>query len=137
MGTPAERQRSEYIAAAVPGAQVPDRQPLDSMARLVAGASFVVGVDTGLVHLAAALGVPLVAIFVSSKPGLTGPMGQGPIAIVGGDHAMPSVVDVTGALDRSFNAAARVGVRPAGVNRGGEAAVSRTSRSTGMSRMQR
>jgi heptosyltransferase-1 len=99
-GTPAERQRSEYIAAAVPGAQVPDRRPLDSMARLVAGASFVVGVDTGLVHLAAALGVPLVAIFVSSKPGLTGPMGQGPIAIVGGEHAMPSVVDVTGALDR-------------------------------------
>src|SRR5262249_36090725 len=83
-GTAAERQRGEMIAAAVPGAEVPDHHPIDAMARLVARASFVVGVDTGLVHLAAALGVPLVSIFVSTKPGLTGPMGPGPIAIVGG-----------------------------------------------------
>ena len=41
----------------------------------IAGASFVIGVDTGLLHLAAALGVPLVAIFVGSEPGLTGPIG--------------------------------------------------------------
>jgi len=30
----------------------------------------VIGVDTGLLHLAAALGVPLVAIFLGSEPGL-------------------------------------------------------------------
>jgi len=39
---------------------------------------------------AAALGVPLVAIFTASEPGLTGPMGQGPIAVVGGKHKQPS-----------------------------------------------
>ena len=55
-GTEAERARSEYIAAAVPGARVPDRVPLDQVAKLIAGAQFVVGVDTGLLHLAAALG---------------------------------------------------------------------------------
>jgi heptosyltransferase-1 len=103
-GTVAERARSERIAAALRDAQVdasvPDRQPLDRMARLIAGSSFVVGVDTGLLHLAAALGVPLVAIFVGSAPGLTGPMGAGPIAVVGGKHKLPPVADVTGALER-------------------------------------
>src|SRR5262245_6092332 len=100
-GTQAERARSSRIAAAVGNAaRVPDRQPLDRMARLVAGASFVVGVDTGLLHLAAALGVPLVGIFVGSEPGLTGPMGQGPTAVVVGRHAPPSVADVMAALER-------------------------------------
>src|SRR5450631_3218041 len=59
-GTAVERARSERIAAAVPSACVPNRAPLDEVARLIAGAQFVVGVDTGLLHLAAALGVPLV-----------------------------------------------------------------------------
>ena len=95
-----ERARSGRIAAALPNAEVPERQPLDRMAGLVAGASFVVGVDTGLLHLAAALSVPLIAIFVGSDPGLTGPMGQGPIAIVGGKDTLPSVPDVMTALER-------------------------------------
>jgi heptosyltransferase-1 len=97
-GTPTERARSEAIAAAVAGVHVPERAPLDAVARLVAGAAFVVGVDTGLMHLAAALSVPLVAIFISSKPDLTGPMGRGPIAVVGRERAQPSVADVIGAL---------------------------------------
>ena len=76
-GTADERARSERIAAALPRARVPERAPLDEVARLIAGAQFVVGVDTGLTHLAAALGVPLVAIFSGSEPGLTGPVGSG------------------------------------------------------------
>jgi heptosyltransferase-1 len=102
-GTPAERTRSERIAAALREAQVnasvPERQPLDQMARLIAGAAFVIGVDTGLLHLAAALGVPLVAIFVGSEPGLTGPMGAGPIAVVGGNHQLPSAAEVVAVLE--------------------------------------
>src|ERR1043166_31750 len=46
-GTEAERQRSEQIAAAIPGALVPDRQPLDAVAQLVGSASFVVGGGPG------------------------------------------------------------------------------------------
>jgi heptosyltransferase-1 len=98
-GTEAERQRSERIAAGVPGARVPGRRPLDELARRVAAARFVVGVDTGLLHLAAALGVPLVGIFLGSEPGLTGPKGRGPIAIVGGKGAVPETNDVLAALD--------------------------------------
>ena len=98
-GTEAERARSEYIAAAVPGARVPDRAPLDQIAKLIAGAQFVVGVDTGLLHLAAALGVPVVAIFAGSKPALTGPMGRGRLSILGDDGKPPSVDSVVEAVE--------------------------------------
>jgi heptosyltransferase-1 len=99
-GTGDERARSERIAAALPVARVSERQPLDAVARLIAGAQFVVGVDTGLLHLAAALGVPLVAIFAGSQPRLTGPVGSGPLAVLGADGAPPSVDEVTAAVGR-------------------------------------
>lgn len=98
-GTPNERVRSERVASALPRARVPDRAPLDAVARLIAGAELVIGVDTGLLHLAAALGVPLVAIFAGSKPVLTGPVGQGLIAILGADGAPPSVEEVKRAAE--------------------------------------
>ena len=97
-GTDAERARSERIASALPRARVPERAPLDAVARLIAGAQFVVGVDTGLLHLAAALGVPLVAIFAGSKPGLTGPVGSGPIAVLGAQGTPPTVAAVADAV---------------------------------------
>ncbi len=99
-GSEAERANSEAIAARVPRAQVPERRPLDEVARLIAGARLVVGVDTGLAHLAAALGVPLVAVFVGTEPGLYGPMGAGPITIVGGNSASPAVAEVVAAVEK-------------------------------------
>src|SRR5262249_48292337 len=78
------------IADALRQGRVAERAPLDQVARLIAGAAFVIGVDTGLLHLAAALGVPLVGIFLGSEPGLTGPRGRGPIAIVGGKALAPA-----------------------------------------------
>jgi heptosyltransferase-1 len=93
-----ERARSERLAAALAGSEIPERRPLDDVARLIAGAAFVVGVDTGLVHLAAAMKVPLVAIFAGSEPGLTGPVGTGPMKILGGKGEPPSVAAVTDAV---------------------------------------
>jgi heptosyltransferase I len=101
-GNETERARSARIAGALADARVPERQPLDAVARLIAGASFVVGVDTGLLHLAAALGVPLTAVFVGSEPGLTGPMGKGPIAIVGAKGQMPTVAEVMATIERTM-----------------------------------
>jgi len=97
-GTEAERQRSEQIAAAVPNARVPARAPLDQVAGLIAGARCVIGVDTGLLHLAAALTVPLVAIFAGSQPSLTGPVGAGPMTVLGADDAPPGLEEVKGAV---------------------------------------
>jgi len=51
-------------------------------------------------HLAAAFGVPLVAIFTGSEPGLTGPMGAGPIEVLGSNGAVPSLGEVTAAVAR-------------------------------------
>lgn len=99
-GTETERIRSERLVAALPRARVPERAPLDAVTRLIAGAQFVVGVDTGLMHLAAALGVPLVAIFTGSKPGLTGPVGSGPIEVLGAEGTPPSVEAVREAVER-------------------------------------
>jgi lipopolysaccharide heptosyltransferase I len=98
-GTEFERTRSERIAARLARARVPARAPLDEVARLVAGAEFVVGVDTGLLHLAAALGVPLVAIFAGSKPGLTGPIGRGPLTVLGAQGNPPSADQVREAVE--------------------------------------
>jgi lipopolysaccharide heptosyltransferase I len=97
-GTQIERARSERIGAAI-GGRVPEHQPLDALARQIAGASFVIGVDTGLLHLAAALGVPLVGVFVGSETGLTGPVGSGPITVVGGKGKVPSPGEVMAAFE--------------------------------------
>jgi heptosyltransferase-1 len=99
-GTESERERSEAIAARLSNAEVPARQPLDAMARLIAGASLVIGLDTGLLHLAGALDVPLVAVFVDTEPELARPMGQGRIALVGGKAKLPTVADVVAAIDQ-------------------------------------
>jgi heptosyltransferase-1 len=97
-GTAAERARAARIASATPRARVAERRSIDVVARMIAGASFVVGVDTGLLHLAAALGVPLVAIFCASEPGLTGPAGSGPMKVLGTGTGAPSVEEVVEAL---------------------------------------
>lgn len=99
-GDAGEHARSERIAGALARARVPQRAPLDDVARLIAGARLVVGVDTGLMHLAAALGVPLVAIFAGSSPGLTGPVGNGPCEVLGVGGAPPSVEHVQAAVAR-------------------------------------
>lgn len=100
-GSAAECNRSTALAAALgAGGRVPDRRPLDDVAAVIAGAAFAIGVDTGLVHIAAALGVPLVAIFVNTEPGLTGPTGQGPMAVLGGRGAAVTPDEVMAALDR-------------------------------------
>ncbi|HVY59582.1 MAG TPA: lipopolysaccharide heptosyltransferase I [Xanthobacteraceae bacterium] len=97
-GTDSEHARAQRIAERIPGARVPERSPLDVTARMIAGAALVVGADTGLLHLASAFGVPLVAIFVGSEPGLTGPVGAGPIRIVGRKGETPSEAEVLGAI---------------------------------------
>lgn len=97
-GTREEKSRAERIAAALPTARIPERQELDSLAGLIAGARAAIGVDTGLLHLAAACAVPLVAIFVASEPGLTGPIGAGAIEVVGKKGQPPSAAEVVDAL---------------------------------------
>jgi heptosyltransferase-1 len=105
-GNDRERERAERLAAAIPGARIPARASLDKVAEMIGGARFVVGVDTGLLHLAAALAVPLVAIFTGSVPALTGPVGAGPLAVIGANGQVPAIDDALKAL-RDIGALAR------------------------------
>jgi heptosyltransferase I len=88
-GTEEERQRSDEIAKSLRTAQVPALAPLVEVARLLAGASVVVGVDTGLTHLAAALGIPVVGLFCGSDPALTGIYGAPRSRNLGTPGALP------------------------------------------------
>jgi heptosyltransferase-1 len=99
-GNSAERERAERIAARLPGACVGERQPLDAVARQIAGAAFVVGVDTGLMHLAAALGVPVVAILARARDRLAAPVESGHAAVLGAPGSLPTVADVARAVER-------------------------------------
>jgi heptosyltransferase-1 len=75
-GNAVERQRAERIAAADPAVEVLPRMQLGELAALIAGAGGVVGVDTGLVHLAAALGTPCITLYGATDPGLIGTLGE-------------------------------------------------------------
>lgn len=91
-GTDDERRRSDDLARAHPLAAVPARQPLVAMTSLLARAELAIGVDTGLVHLAAALGTPTVALFTATDPRLAGVERASPIARDLGDTGrIPSV----------------------------------------------
>ena len=98
-GSDDERRRAERLASAIPEARVLDRAPLDVVASHIANASLVVGGDTGLLHLAAAYRVPLVAVFTGSEPALTGPVGSGPLRVLGGAGAKPEVNEVIAAVE--------------------------------------
>lgn len=99
-GTEPERLRAEQVSAAIPGSRVLPRQSLDLTARVIADAAVVVGVDTGLLHLAAAYRVPLVGIYVATDPGLTGPVGGGPICVLGSASGGPTARQAIDAIER-------------------------------------
>jgi heptosyltransferase-1 len=93
-GNAEERQRAARLATGLGRAVAAPALGLADMAHLLAGAQIVVGVDTGLVHLAAALGRPTLALFCASDPQLTG-VHAGPQAInLGGRDAAPKAGEV-------------------------------------------
>jgi heptosyltransferase-1 len=93
-GSDAERERSERLAGSGANAVVPPRLTLPELASLVRSAEVVVGVDTGLTHLAAAIGTPTVAIFTATDPALAGVAATGRHARdVGGIGRMPSLAE--------------------------------------------
>lgn len=95
-----ERARAETIAGQVPQARVLPKLSLQQLAAQMPQVCFAVGVDTGLSHLAAALDVPVVAIYTDTEPAFTGvAAGQVvPAVNVGGKGQMPAVATVIGQL---------------------------------------
>jgi heptosyltransferase-1 len=96
-GTADERASAARLAAAIPGGIAAPAMNLAEAAALLAHASHVVGVDTGLTHLAVALGRPTVGVYCATRPELTGLHGGAAINL-GGPGSPPTVEEVAAAL---------------------------------------
>ena len=100
-GSEAEAERSRRLTAGIRNTVVPSRQTLPELASLARDAHVVVGVDTGLTHLAAAMGTPTVAVFTATDPALAGVARAGAHAQdVGGNGHVPSFDEVAAAACR-------------------------------------
>ena len=75
-GNEEELERAERIAENKPHVEVLPKLDLVTLAGILAHASLVYAVDTGLGHMAAALHVPTVSLFGATDPKLTGTYGQ-------------------------------------------------------------
>ena len=75
-GNARERARAERLVAACPGAQLLAAMPLAGLIPVVAAARAVVGVDTGLMHLAAALRKPGVGLYPATDPARFGAVAE-------------------------------------------------------------
>lgn len=97
-GNDAEHERSLRLGHELPDAVVAPRLKLDEAAALLGGAQFVVGVDTGLSHLAAALDRPTIGIYTATDPGLTGLFAGARAVNLGGAGKSPAVDEVVETL---------------------------------------
>ena len=88
------------LGAAAPAASVgaasiaPSAFGLAEWMRVLRAASVVVGVDTGLLYLAAAVGTPAVAIYTGSSPHSVEFESAGPWRSLGESGQQPAVADV-------------------------------------------
>jgi heptosyltransferase-1 len=101
-GTQRERERAERIVRRLPDARCAPPLSLRGLAGLMKGARVAVGVDTGLIHLAAALRVPAIALYVASDPDLTGLYGTGFHRSLGARGRAPALCDILSATRQSF-----------------------------------
>ena len=72
---PEERDLGEAIAAAAPGVRLASPSSLGVLAALIARAERFVAADTGPLHLASLLGIPLLGLFGPKDPAIYGPYG--------------------------------------------------------------
>lgn len=78
-GTAADAERGAQIASALGGNCVNriGQTTLDELAAELAECALLLTNDTGTMHLATLIGTPVVAVFGSTEPRLTGPLGTG------------------------------------------------------------
>ena len=89
-----EKMVADAIARAEPSTVLVPKGPLATIAGVIGHSTLVVGADTGLTHLASAFGLPTVAVFLTTEPGLTGPRGPYSSTLVskGGAELTPEAV---------------------------------------------
>ena len=83
-GNAEEQARAERIVAGLEHAAVLPKLNLAGVAKVIAGASACVAVDTGLGHLAAALDVPSISLYGPTLPGRVGAYGRSQVHLCAG-----------------------------------------------------
>ena len=99
-GSAAERADTERRAAAMRDALVAPRLALAALAPVLATARVVIGIDTGLTHLAAAVAAPTVGVFCDYDPRLVGVTGDAPCVNVGDGTGVPALAEVLAGLEQ-------------------------------------
>ena len=97
-GSEAELQACQRRVARMHAARVLPRSTLAQIAVLASRAALVLGLDTGLTHLAAAVGAPTVGIFCDYDTTLVGLRGSGSVVSLGGIDQTPAVEQVLAAI---------------------------------------
>lgn len=85
-GAPHEEARAKRLAEGFNYVEVLPRLSLEAIAHLLAGANYVVSVDTGLSHLTAALDRPNITLYGPTDPGLIGGYGKNQVACCSTDR---------------------------------------------------
>ena len=98
-GSEHEREAATALAAAIAGARLAPAMTLSQCAAMLACATGVVGVDTGLTHLSAALDTRTVALFAATPAWRFGPYWSPRAVNLGSDGQWPQAQEVLAALD--------------------------------------
>ena len=93
-----ERTRATPIATAIPDAIVAPPLGIEAMAGLLAGAVGIIGTNTGLTHLASALGRPVVTILGTADPEFNGVLGAAPFRNLSGQGTIADLNAVLNAF---------------------------------------
>lgn len=93
-----EQARTARLAQAIPDAKTLPPLNLHDLAGIMAGTHMVIGLDTGLTHLAAALNRPVIALFCASDPAENGVLAAHSAINLGAHGSPPQVADVLAAV---------------------------------------
>ncbi len=88
---PADRELAEQVVASMrrPGSLAPRTERVGQLIHLLRRADLFVGSDTGPMHIASALGVPVVALFGPKDPVQTGPYCSRSVVVTGSAACRP------------------------------------------------
>lgn len=103
-GNDREADRARLLVAGMENVEVMPRMDLTSVARLLAGSRLMVGLDSGLTHLCAALGRPTIGIYRASTPVRTPLVGSNYTASLGDRGASPSREAVMASVEQALAA---------------------------------
>lgn len=101
-GSPAESQRAQQLISNRENALVLPRMGLTEVAHELAKAQLMVGLDSGLTHLSAALERPTIGIYKASTPVRTPLVGSAYVASLGERGKEPSAQSVLSAVQQAL-----------------------------------